>query len=150
MRHTNIAAKTGGTKLFRAGVIRDQVLAAGGEHGRWKVLDVGHDIKARVWVIEPGSDWSAMVTTRFSGVPMQPDRVVGYDAAVLLQLAPPRADDILLDLYVKTASKVLSLGTTDGVDTLIGMTPGPWEALFGLEERPWSPAVARRLDRRGV
>lgn len=134
------------TRLARATIIRDRVLEAGRADGRWERLDVGGGLQARVWVID-GDGWKAYITTRFSGVP-RGAVASSYDEAVLLQSAPPRESDVVLDLHHPQAGKVLSIGTTDGVDELIGMQPGPWEAMFGLPERDWSPSVRRRLAAR--
>lgn len=133
------------TRLARARIIRDQVVEIGHTRGRWASLDLDDGRTARVWEID-GDGWTASITTRFSGLPRE---VVArdYDEAVLLQLAPPNSDDLLVDVYHPEAGKVLSLGQTGDVDTLIGMQAGPWEASFGLPARDWSPAIARRLER---
>lgn len=49
-----------------------------------------------------------------------------------------------------TVGKVLSVATRKSVDRLISMTPGPWEAKFGLPDRAWPPAVMRRLADRAA
>lgn len=74
--------------------------------------------------------------------------VKDYDQAGLLQLAPPKWDDLLIDVYDEEAGKVLSIGGTGDRDTLIGMQPGPCKSSFGLPSREWTPAVVRRLERR--
>lgn len=136
--------RTGGlTRIERARVIRDVVVAAGRTRGRWESVDLGDGQTARFWMVE-GEGWTANVSTRFSGLSSGVE-VKDYDEAMLLQIAPPREDDVLVDVYHPAAGKVLSIGNTGEVDTLIGMQPGPWEAMFGLPVRAWSPAVARRL-----
>ena len=133
------------TRIQRAQVVRDRILEHSNAHGRWKTFEWEEGHSARVWSIEPTPSWSAQLSTRFSLSSHAEVLIAGYDEAPLLQLAPPRWDDIVLDLYVHPASKVLSLGTTHGVDRLITMQPGPWEEMFGLASRPWTSRVARRL-----
>lgn len=137
------------SRIERARIVRDRIVDVGRTHGRWERMDVGDGRQARLWCIDDGSGWNAHIATRFSGT-WDDVQLMGYDAALLLQQAPPRMSDVLLDVYVPGASKVMSLGMTDGADTLIGMMPGPWEALFGLPKRDWTPAVARRLSRPGA
>lgn len=138
-----MARVEGPSRLARAKIVRDAVVDAGRLDGRWGSVDLGGGRTARFWIVD-GEGWTAHITTRFSGLPRGVD-VKGYDEAVLLQLAPPKEDDVLIDVYHPDAGKVLSIGTTGEDDTLIGMQPGPWETLFGLPHRNWTPVVARRL-----
>ncbi len=102
---------------------------------------------ARVWIVDFRDGLEAWLTTRFSGVPTAFEPY-GYDEALLMQrMPPPQADDLLVDLFLDGVGKVLSFGSRGDVDRVIGMTPGPWEARFGLPARWWSPAVQRRLGR---
>lgn len=134
------------SRIERARIIRDRIVDVGRTHGRWERVEVGDGRQTRLWCIEDGSGWKAHIDTRFSG---SSDDVqsAGYDAALLLQQSPPQTSDVLLDVYAPGAGKVMSLGTTDGADELIGMIPGPWETLFGLPKRDWTPAVTRRVAR---
>ena len=141
-----MAATEDRTRLGRARIIRDAVLAAGRLGGRWRSVDLGNGRIARNWEVD-GEGWTATITTRFSGVPGDVE-VKAYEEALLLQLAPPRRDDVEVDVYHPEAGKVLSIGKTGEHDTLIGMQAGPWEAAFGLPARDWSPATARRLSAR--
>lgn len=134
------------TRLERAKVVRDAVIEIGRTRGCWRPIDLGDERSARYWEVE-GPEWQAHITTRFSGLSREV-RVSGYDGAVLLQSAPPKHDDVIVDVYHPEAGKVLSIGSTGIVDTLIGMQPGPWEQAFGLPRREWSPATARRLASR--
>lgn len=136
------------TRLERARVIRDAVASAGETNGRWERLEFGGGDHARLWIVD-GNGWEASVATAFSGL-SRGAVAASYAEAVLLQQSPPKLDDVVLDVYVDGVGKVISIGTTDDVDRLIGMMPGPWEALFGLPERSWSPAVAKRLARRSA
>lgn len=136
------------TRLQRAAIIRDKVLEVGRTSGCWESISLGGGRVARLWAVQ-GNGWKALIDTPFSGSPARTAvAVASYEEAVLLQRYPPRQSDMVVDLYHPDASKVLSIATADGVDELIGMQPGPWEAAFGLPAREWSPAVARRLDQR--
>lgn len=137
------------SRIERARIIRERIVDVGRTHGRWERMEVGDGRQARLWCIDDGSGWNAHIATRFSGM-WDDVQLKGYDDALLLQQVPPRMSDVLLDVYVPGASKVMSLGTIDGADKLIGMVPGPWEALFGLPKRGWTPAVVRRLKRLGA
>lgn len=130
--------------LNRAKVIWDAVLGAGRSSGRWLSVDLDGGLTGRIWHVEGGGR-TANISTRFSDVPREV-QIDGYEQALLRQLAPPKWDDVLVDVYHPEAGKVLSIGSIGGADTLISMQPGPWETAFGLPGRPWSPAVARRLE----
>ena len=137
-----------GTRSDRARTIVGRLQAAAREGGRWERIELGAGRTARIWVVDLGDGLEAWLTTRFSGIPtaFEPS---GSDEAVLMQtMPPPEADDVLIDLYMAGVGKVLSVGTLHGVDRVIGMTPGPWEARFGLPDRDWSAGVKRRLERR--
>lgn len=138
-----MAEKKDMARLQRARVIRDAVFAADRSLGRWESIAMSGGRTARLRVID-GPGWRATVDTRFSG---SHDAVEtnGGNGSLLSRLGAPRREDVLVDIYHPQAGKVLSIGSTGGEDTLIGMQPGPWEKAFGLPDRSWSPATERRL-----
>ncbi len=138
---------TGATsRLDRARIVRDQVLAVASTHGRWEDIGVSGTRSARVLAVDSGNGWNALVTTRFSGLPGD-DEGDRY-AAAALGIEVPRVFERSVDVWIDRVGKVLSIGSDDGVDILVTLVPGPWESGFGLAARSWTPAVARRLARR--
>jgi len=132
-------------KLERAIIIREQVLAAGREHGNWEQVDCGAGLKLDIWKVASPSGWEALITTRFTGLP-ETLKVDSYEAALFVQQNPaPEVADMTVDLWDAPGRKVLSIDTQDSEHRLNTMTPGPWEALFGLPAVPWPPSVHRRL-----
>jgi hypothetical protein len=132
----------------RARLIVAGIRAAAVGAGRWERVDLGEGRDARVWVVDVGDGLEASITSAFSGVP-RTSSPSSYDEALQMQrMPPPPEDDVTIDLYLEAVGKVLSVGTRDGVDRVISMVPGPWEASFGLPARPWSPALQRRLGQR--
>lgn len=138
------------SRLDRARLVRDRILALAGAHGRWEVAQVGAADEGRTtrrWTIDAGLGWSASIDTPFTHPTFVPSQTQLHMAAVRgIQI--PSAPDRLVDLYWNDFGKVMSLSDCDGEDRLVGFVPGPWETAFGLPARSWSPAAARRLSRR--
>lgn len=140
------------TRLDRARLVREAVLAISATHGRWEEIQLGasHEGRTtRLWTVESGQGWSAWVDTRFSRPTSAPSESDLYTAAVH-GLDRPRNPDQCVDVIWEGYGKVVSISQTDGIDTLIGFTAGPWEAAFGLPAQDWPPAVARKLAKRAA
>lgn len=138
------------SRLDRARIVRDEVLAVARQHGSWEEVQVGaasEGRSARSWRIDPGQGWSASVDTPFNLPPSVPSQA-DIDRSAASGIEIPSLPDRLVDVYWNDFGKVLSISDRDGEDRLVGFEPGPWEAAFGLPDRPWSPAAARRIARR--
>lgn len=137
------------TRLERARVVREAVLAISATHGHWQELQLGaahQDRTTRVWEVDSGQGWTALVDTRFTR-PAPVLRRADLHASAVAGLNRPQTPDQCIDVYWGTVGKVVSISRTDGVDRLIGFTAGPWEAAFGLPEQAWPPAIARRFQK---
>lgn len=137
------------TRIERGRIVREAVLAIAHTHGRWEEFQANavEGGITRSWTIDSGQGWWASMDTPFTSPSFTPSHSDLYMTA-LGKLELPKEFQQSIDVYWNGFGKVLSIGQIDGEDTLVGFTPGPWEAAFGLPNRSWPPAVARRLERR--
>lgn len=140
------------TRLDRAQIVREAVLAISATHGHGEEIQLGvsHEGRTtRLWTVESGHGWTAWVDTRFTRPTSVPSESDLYASAVP-GLERPRNPDQCIDVIWESYGKVVSISQTDGIDTLIGFTAGPWEAAFGLPAQDWPPAIARKLASRAA
>ncbi|QCB43238.1 hypothetical protein E5673_14230 [Sphingomonas sp. PAMC26645] len=131
------------TRLDRARIIRDAVIDHDHRHGSWQPLDLPGGRETRVRTIDPGRGWSAIITSRFSGGPVN------------TVTSGSSNGQVVMDVYLTFGPKVLSIATSISEDMLISMAPGSWESeMFGLphqgcrakrERRSAQPAAAKAM-----
>jgi len=134
------------TRLERARIVREAVLAISATHGHWEDVQLGAAQDGRTtrsWTVGSGQGWQAWVDMRFTR-PVSPPSEAQLYASALQGLDLPKDADHCVDVIWEDYGKVVSISQTDGVDSLIGFTAGPWEAAFGCRRR-----TGRRRSRAG-
>lgn len=125
----------------RAAAILEHMLGSSPASGKWVERKRG-SANAAVWVIEADAGWSASFEF------MSDSNANKVEATNPLENL---TRSFFLDVWFRAEGvKVLSLEwiATSQTIRLVSMRPGPWEEMFGLPHRAWSPSDLRKLTSR--
>lgn len=115
------------TRLERARIIRDKILAFPRDQWTWEEVGPHRFLTLKT------PEWNASLITAFSNFHSTPEATT-FQKALILQATPAPLPNVL-DVWLPSRGKVLSVEWDNDDIRLISMQRGAWESeLFGLPE----------------